>query len=137
MKDFSRGSTGQYDQLNNSSRYKNAHVTKEESQKYIRVKQRVYDSLQTKVQKLQKQLTTNKIFMNMVIHDMRNPTNSIEFALKEVLNLLNLVVRRCSSKNLSMLSDAVIQGSHKDGTKSDVMKIITSNFRRVAHIETT
>ncbi len=25
----------------------------------------------------------------MVIHDMRNPTNSIEFAVKEVLKLLN------------------------------------------------
>lgn len=30
-----------------------------------------------------------KIFLNMVIHDMRNPTNSIEYALKEVLKMIN------------------------------------------------
>ncbi len=41
-----------------------------------------------KVKKLQKQLVNNKIFLNMVIHDMRNPTNSIEFAVKEVLRLI-------------------------------------------------
>ena len=26
----------------------------------------------------------------MVIHDMRNPTNAIDFAIKEVLKLLNI-----------------------------------------------
>lgn len=31
LKDFSRGSTGQHDQLNSSSRYKNGQVAKEES----------------------------------------------------------------------------------------------------------
>jgi len=41
------------------------------------------------VRKLQKQLINNKIFLNMVIHDMRNPTNSIEFALKEVLRIVS------------------------------------------------
>jgi hypothetical protein len=30
-----------------------------------------------KVNKLQQQLKNNKMFMNMVIHDMRNPTNAI------------------------------------------------------------
>jgi|LauGreDrversion4_2_1035121.scaffolds.fasta_scaffold968966_1 hypothetical protein len=30
----------------------------------------------------------SKLFLNMVIHDMRNPTNSIEFALKQSLKLL-------------------------------------------------
>jgi hypothetical protein len=41
-----------------------------------------------KIKKLEKQLNNTKIFMNMVIHDMRNPTNSIEFAIKEVLKML-------------------------------------------------
>jgi len=35
-----------------------------------------------KIKKLEKQLNNTKIFLNMVIHDMRNPTNSIEFAIK-------------------------------------------------------
>lgn len=47
--------------------------------------------LKQKVRKLQKQLINNKIFLNMVIHDMRNPTNSIEFAVKEVIRLMALV----------------------------------------------
>jgi signal transduction histidine kinase len=47
------------------------------------------ESLKAKVRKLQKQLMNNKIFLNMVIHDMRNPTNSIEFALKEVLRIVS------------------------------------------------
>lgn len=57
----------------------------------IRSKSVLIEELQNKVKKLQKQLTNNKIFLNMVIHDMRNPTNSIEFAVKEVIKLLQLV----------------------------------------------
>ena len=52
-----------------------------------KVKQSI-DLLKQKIKHLQKQLVNNKIFLNMVIHDMRNPTNSIEFAIKEVLKLL-------------------------------------------------
>lgn len=55
--------------------------------KYNKAKQ-IIIILQKKVKKLQTQLVNNKIFLNMVIHDMRNPTNSIEFAVKEVLRLL-------------------------------------------------
>jgi hypothetical protein len=46
------------------------------------------------VKKLQKQLVNNKIFLNMVIHDMRNPTNSIEFAVKEVLRLITQAINQ-------------------------------------------
>ncbi len=42
-----------------------------------------------KIKKLEKQLNNTKIFLNMVIHDMRNPTNSIEHAIKEVIKLIN------------------------------------------------
>ena len=30
-------------------------------------------------------LENNKIFLNMAVHDMRNPTSQIEFVLKESL----------------------------------------------------
>ena len=30
---------------------------------------------------LEKNLENNKIFLNMVVHDMRNPTNQIEYSL--------------------------------------------------------
>jgi hypothetical protein len=35
----------------------------------------------------------------MVIHDLRNPTNSIEFALREVIKLLNQQQSLFGSKN--------------------------------------
>ena len=41
-----------------------------------------------KVETLEIKLKNTKIFLNMVIHDMRNPTTSIEFAVKEVLKML-------------------------------------------------
>ena len=37
---------------------------------------------------LAKEIEAQRIFMNMIIHDMRNPTSSIEFALQEGLKLL-------------------------------------------------
>lgn len=42
-----------------------------------------------KIKKLEHSLTNTKIFLNMVIHDMRNPTTSIEYALKEILKIIN------------------------------------------------
>ena len=42
-----------------------------------------------KVELLETKLKNTKIFLNMVIHDMRNPTTSIEFAVKEVIKLLS------------------------------------------------
>jgi len=42
-----------------------------------------------KVHLLETKLKNTKIFLNMVIHDMRNPTTSIEFAVKEVIKLLS------------------------------------------------
>jgi hypothetical protein len=34
----------------------------------------------------------------MVIHDMRNPTNQIEFALKEVLKMLSIALGNCQDE---------------------------------------
>ena len=47
----------------------------------------------SKIMNLEKQLTNTKIFLNMVIHDMRNPTNSIEFAMKEILKMVEQAVK--------------------------------------------
>ena len=33
-------------------------------------------------------LDSNKIFLNMVVHDMRNPTNQVEFMVTETLDLI-------------------------------------------------
>lgn len=41
-----------------------------------------------KLNHLNKEINTNRIFMNMVIHDMRNPTTSIEFGVDESLKQL-------------------------------------------------
>ena len=76
-----------------------------------------------RVKDLQMQLKNNKIFMNMVIHDMRNLTNSIEFALKEVLRHLHLVV--AGTNQQSMPSNA----SH-----SGFVLQVTRNFKRLADL---
>ena len=38
-----------------------------------------------KTVQLETNLENNKIFLNMVVHDMRNPTSQIEFTLKQSL----------------------------------------------------
>ena len=38
---------------------------------------------------MQQQITSNRVFLDMVVHDMRNPTSSIEFGLKETLKALD------------------------------------------------
>lgn len=42
----------------------------------------------SRIESLKKQLDNNKIFLNMVIHDMRNPCNSVEYGLKETLRII-------------------------------------------------
>ena len=38
--------------------------------------------------KLEKNLENSKIFLNMVVHDLRNPTNQINFLIEQTLNIL-------------------------------------------------
>ncbi len=59
----------------------------------------------------------------MVIHDMRNPTNSIEFALKEVLRHLNLVVAGSNQQSLP-----------SNVTHSGILQQFTPNFKRLANL---
>jgi hypothetical protein len=44
--------------------------------------------LEKNFEDVHEQMNTIKIFMNMVIHDMRNPTGSIEFGVQESLQKL-------------------------------------------------
>lgn len=45
--------------------------------------------LEKKTEMLKQQLNSNRIFLNMVIHDMRNPSSSIIFAVKELQKILD------------------------------------------------
>ena len=54
--------------------------------------------LKKKIKRLEQQLNNTKIFLNMVIHDMRNPTNAMEYAIKEVINLLEKAKERALKK---------------------------------------
>lgn len=40
---------------------------------------------------LKKTLTSTKIFLNMVIHDLRNPTSQIKFAIDQALSSVDRV----------------------------------------------
>lgn len=58
------------------------------------------DFLKDKIKKLEYNLKNNKIFLNMVVHDMRSPTKQIEYLLEqslEYLNLLNVQVEQIKS----------------------------------------
>ena len=58
------------------------------------------DFLKEKIKKLEYNLKNNKIFLNMVVHDMRSPTKQIEYLLEqslEYLNLLNVQVEQIKS----------------------------------------
>ena len=44
--------------------------------------------LEKKMELIRSQLYSNKIFLNMVIHDMRNPSSGISFAVKELQMIL-------------------------------------------------
>ena len=54
--------------------------------------------MQEKISSLGKQLDSNKIFLNMVIHDMRNPTSSIKEGLKLALGELMKVQIMCQDQ---------------------------------------
>ena len=51
-------------------------------------KQTALEFFKQRVQDLELSLDSNKIFLNMVVHDMRNPTNQVEFMVTETLDLL-------------------------------------------------
>ena len=64
-----------------------------------------------KIKSLEGQLKNTKIFLNMVIHDMRNPSNSIEFAIKEVIKMLRFDQKREMMRGTSPAIDKQRKGS--------------------------
>jgi hypothetical protein len=55
----------------------------------VHMQSTLIEKYKKKIKQLELQVQNSKIFLNMVIHDLRNPTNSIEFALREVIKLMN------------------------------------------------
>ena len=55
------------------------------SSPFDRISKTIHDE---KVAKMQAQLKNNKTYMNMAVHDMRNPTNAITFGVNETLQML-------------------------------------------------
>ena len=45
-------------------------------------------NMEATLQNLQNQLNCNKIFLNMVIHDMRNPANAAEYGMTQSLEII-------------------------------------------------
>jgi hypothetical protein len=45
--------------------------------------------MKQKINKLESQIKKQKVFLNMVIHDMRNPANNIESGMREILRQIN------------------------------------------------
>ena len=51
--------------------------------------------MQEKISSLDKQLDSNKIFLNMVIHDMRNPSNSAEYGMQQIKEIISNAQKEC------------------------------------------
>ena len=51
----------------------------------IEQKEIALEFFKKKVKDLEFSLESNKIFLNMVVHDMRNPTNQVEFLVSQTL----------------------------------------------------
>lgn len=49
--------------------------------------------LKTKVEELENKIENNKLFLNMVVHDMRNPTCQLEYLLLSSLKLMNALMQ--------------------------------------------
>jgi hypothetical protein len=54
----------------------------------IEQKNFVLDYFKNKKIELENKLENNKVFLNMVVHDMRNPTNQIEYILNQSIERL-------------------------------------------------
>lgn len=57
----------------------------------IEQKSEALSHFKKKSRQLQKNLDNSKLFLNMVIHDLRNPSNQVQFLTKELLTQLNSI----------------------------------------------
>ena len=58
--------------------------------------------MKKKIVQMQNNLNGNKVFLNMVVHDMRNPTSQIEFTLKQSLEHLTNMKKKLDSLDYSL-----------------------------------
>lgn len=65
-----------------------------------------HDFCRKQIKKLETQLNNTKLFLNYVIHDLRNPTNSIDYFLKELLKTLKFD-DNCESKLKIQKNDTI------------------------------
>ena len=80
--------------------------------------------MESNIISLRKQLDSNKIFLNMVIHDMRNPCNAAEFGMQQIIELIDKANAECndgSIKNIKSVRDdtngkqIIIDETHSEG----------------------
>ena len=62
---------------------------------------KVYKLAKQTLQQQKEQLLQSNIFLNMVIHDMRNPTNSISIGLQQTIIRQRSILDRLKSLNLT------------------------------------
>lgn len=67
------------------------------------------EMLKKKIKNLERQLNNTKIFLNMVIHDMRNPATSIDYAIREVLKILKLDMKKSVQKSFRKMTNSLQQ----------------------------
>jgi hypothetical protein len=63
---------------------------------------------QEKIKKLESQLETSKLFMNMVIHDLRNPAESIHEGLKQAKELMLSKFQEIFLESKKMLQNEIL-----------------------------
>ena len=71
-------------------------ITKQQYQ--IDQKQIALNYFKEKAEKLERNLENTKIFLNMVIHDLRSPTTQVQYQVKEALDNLKSIVQDPSVK---------------------------------------
>jgi signal transduction histidine kinase len=61
-----------------------------------------------KVSDLEKDLTNTKIFLNMIIHEIRNPINNINFAIDSGLNSIKKASTLLIKYEQDLLNDSIL-----------------------------
>ena len=62
-------------------------------------------NIETKMMELNQKLLSDKIFLNMVVHDMRNPASSIDFGLQQSLEIIKKFENQIKNLETEMVVD--------------------------------
>lgn len=69
----------------------------------------VRDALKSKVKEMQDRLQANKLFMNMVIHDLRSPSENIQHGLSQAKEVMEVKVSKIIQKTQEMILNKMIK----------------------------